>query len=305
MTPEHKQKLAEGRERKKREREEARARGEELPVTATGLRARQQRARDTARDPIMRKAMTESPEFKAALKEALDAALPAMLAAVVEANGRAVDASPEAYGKALALQLAKFTGQEVGKKYVDPEVLEKRAIARGEMMALLRKFRDTGVVPAYKVIQPTQLEVPGLGPIVIEPLWRGQDRVQRETEIDYMWIPNAAMVPINDPAKQVWKQFEIFAGMEMPEVAGADALPTPTAFLAPQLGQIALTPQGNVVRGSAAAAILRNIPEGQALPLAQEHAGPSGATAVIRRGDDPAVRKRQVLGTLTEPIEMR
>lgn len=244
------------------------------------------------------------PEFKAALEAALAEKLPAMLAAVAQANGHAQAESPESFAKALALQMAKFTGQGVGKTYIDPEELEKRAQATKAMTALLADFRKHGERPAYRIIRQVQLPVGNLGPIVIEPLWRGADRIQHDTEIEWSYVPNLSMVPINDPARQVMRLFEVAIGAEMPEVADPESLESPLATIRPQLGGQALTATGTVVRGAAAAAIIRNDPAHRDLGMNQGPMSPAQA-AVIRKGDDPAVRHKQVLGTLTEPIELR
>lgn len=240
-----------------------------------------------------------------AVEEAIAARLPAMFAAIAQANGHAQGESPENFAKALALQMAKFTGQGVGKTYVDPEELEKRSTARRKMMDLLGELRLSGDIPAYRVIAQTQLPVGTLGPIVIEPLWRGADRIQHDTEIDWLSVPNLAMHPLNDSAKRVFALFETAIGAEMPEVGDPEGLDSPLAHMRPQLGLQALTPTGAVVRGAAAAAIIRNDPAMR--DLGNQHQGPVSPyqAAVIRRGEDPAVRKKQVLGTLTDPIEMR
>lgn len=300
LTDEHKAKMAEGRAR----RAEAIARGD---IPSPSLRARQEHARKVAREPAAREILTTSPEFKAALEDALAEKLPAMLAAIAQANGAAASESPENFAKALALQMAKFTGQGTGKTYVDPEELEKRSAGRREMMRLLKEFQESGEVPSYRVTRQIQLNVAPFGPIVIEPLWRGADRVQHDTEIDFAWIPNLGMAPLNEPARRIYRQFEIWIAAEMPEVSDAETLDSPVASMAPQFGPQVLNPHTNtIVRGAAAAAIIRNDPALRGMG-GQQAEGPTSPhqAAFIRRGDDPAVRKKQVLGTLTDPIEMR
>lgn len=299
LSEEHKKKLAEANAR----RREAIARGEIPPPS---LRSRQEHARRVAREPGAREILTSSPEFKAALESALAEKLPAMLAAVAQANKEAGAESPENFAKALALQMAKFTGQGVGKTYVDPDEIEKRAAATRKMKRLLADLRAAGKRPVYRIIRQTQLPVGNLGPIVIEPLWRGPDRIQHDTEIEWSFIPNLAMHPLDDEAKQVFALFETAIGAEKPEVAEPDGLDSPMAMLAPQLGPQALGPGGTVVRGAAASAIIRNDPALREMGAGQRH-GPMSPyeAAVIRRGEDPAVRHKQVLGTLTDPIEMR
>jgi hypothetical protein len=320
MTPEQIQKMRAGRRRWA----EAKARGENPPLSRGAQRRRRQRAAAAAAPPAAQRkdefssdfghlaatdppaAVEATPEFKAALDAALAERLPAMFAALAQANGHAQGQSPESFAKALALQMAKFTGQGVGKTYVDPEELEKREAGHREMMRLLKECRETEQVPSYRVIKQVQLDVPPFGPIVIEPVWRGADRIQHDTEIDYAWIPNLDMAPINEPAKAIFAQFEIWVGAEMPEVSGAETLDSPIARLPGQFGRHVLNPHtGTVIRGAAASAVIRNDPALRNVGEQDFRQMSSQQAAVIRRGEDPAVRKKQVLGTLTEPFEMR
>lgn len=246
------------------------------------------------RDPEDRRAsadMAETAEFKAAVDAAVAAALPALLvqlAAAREAAGSRSEAGDGDFAKALALEIAKISGQGSGKIYVDPVVLEWRDKKMAELKTLLVELRAQNEVPVYRLIGKVQLPIGSLGPVMIDPLYRDRQKVQHNTELDWPGMPNLMMQPVNEPARRVMTLFREAVGEELPH--GEE-----------DLGAIALSPTGAVVRGAAAEMILRNSRQ-----AAQPEVGAAqGEVAQIRRGDDPVKRKVQVLGTLTAPIEVQ
>lgn len=247
---------------------------------------------DSTRKPGDSQRLTETPEFAEAVKAAVDAALPgiiAQLATARDAAGTTQEPGDPAFAKALALEIAKISGQGSGRRYVDPVVLEGREQAMARLKALLIDLHARGVVPAYRLVSKTQLPMGTLGPVVIEPLYRDRNKVTRDTEIDWRGMPNLAMQPINEAAERVMAEFRAAVGAELPP--GEE-----------DLGPLALSPTGVVMRGDAARMLMRNDPAAREASDPQLAAAAEAAT--IRRGDDPVKRKVRVLGTLMQPIEV-
>lgn len=262
-----------------------------------------ERGRGPIESPEERDSLTETPEFKSAVKDAVDALLPDLMAqvhAAYQAAGAKTEPKDVAvFANALALGMAKIGAQNSGQVYIDPAVIEERDKATKELQALLIDIRAQiagavgeaareAITPRYRLIGKVQLPIPGLGHVLIDPLYRDRSKVQHHTEIDCPIIPNLMMQPVNEPARRVMDLFRKAVGEELPH--GEE-----------DLGAIALSPTGVVVRGAAAEMILRN--SRQQAGMAPQQADPNAVT--IRRGDDPVKRKVQVLGTLTQPIEVQ
>lgn len=234
----------------------------------------------------------ETPAFKAAVAQAVAAALPALLAQLTAARDEIEGQPPPDFAKALALEIAKISGQGTGRQYVDPVILEQREAAKVRLSNVLLALRDerqalreqgkdpARAMPAWRLVAKTQLSLgPTVGAAVIEPLYRDEYRVVQKTEIDWPAIPNLAMRPINRAAERVWTEFSAIVGHI--EISDADAL-----------GAMALTRDGAVVRGKAAATLLRNDPAARSTaapdPLA---AAAVEDTANVRRGNSGTLRK--------------
>lgn len=251
---------------------------------------------------------TESAEFKAAVASAVETLIPTLLQRLADTPPAGAQGEPDdpAWAKHLAYEIATYRGQDNGRFYVEPAELKKRQAAAEAIQELLIELRakaqqfarerpeeSNPYMPSYRLTQKTQLlvgdEFGRAIPVLFEPLYRDEvTRVQRQTEIDHLGIPNLAMLPINEPAQRLMGLFRTMIGEEQPTDPRTGA-PIPGDG---DLGEIALTRQGNVVRGAAAAAMLRNMRR------------PEDGYTNLRRGDGPGMRRVQVLGSLTPPIEM-
>ncbi|HLX18456.1 MAG TPA: hypothetical protein VKS24_24985 [Bradyrhizobium sp.] len=242
----------------------------------------------------------------AAVKVQVENLLPELMARLAAAQAQTAapgSDKPGDFVSALALQLAELTGQGTGRIYVAPEIVEKRRRALGRLQELILDLwsqsdrgRNKEYVPAYKLIGKVYLNLGmPLGEVLIDPLYRDNQKLVQSTEIDWPGIPNPLMEPINEPAKAVYKIFCEWTGINGP--AEADPLQ-------------ALTAQGAVVRGKAASVLLkggaRNMGAGDQEPTAPEFTedGDMVPTAAIRRHDRAPTTKVQVLGTLTKPVEV-
>jgi hypothetical protein len=215
---------------------------------------------------------------------------------------------------ALATQLAELTGQGQGRIYVAPDIIERRRKAFLDMEALITglhrqatEARKAGrdylkFVPAYRLTNKVQLNLGReLGEALIDPIYRERGtNLQRDRKIYWQGIPNFAMQPINELAEQVHALFSQWTGNVMAANSQPDAL-------------MALTAQGAVVHGPAAAVLLRGqnkrtggIGFGEEMPSrpdAPEEDTDFGMVAAIKDTTSD-VKRVQVLGRNTKPVEV-
>jgi len=154
--------------------------------------------------------MTSSPSFQAAVQAAVQeqiASLIPQLQAARAIAGTAPEANDMSQMQALALAISELTTQGTGKVRVAPEVLMKREQARERMTKLIIAARAEKKVPTYQLRNKVLLNER-----LIEPMWSGSDHVARPTEIDFWGVPNDAMVPVNDVAKEIFTAFKDSVG---------------------------------------------------------------------------------------------
>lgn len=148
----------------------------------------------------------DSPEFKAAVAKAVADEMPMVLAMLksVLGDNAVAGGQQQSQAEALAVALANLTGNANGKVYVAPEILRQRAEARERLVQLIVEARKNGHVATYKIIAKTLLNNQ-----VVEPFWvDGGTHRTHFTEIDWDGIPNEAMEPLNDTAKQIFAEFK-------------------------------------------------------------------------------------------------
>lgn len=254
----------------------------------------------------------ETAEFKAAVSAQVEALIPQLLerlGAVRGEPGVSSEAHDPTFAKQLAYEIATYRGQENGRFYLDPGEAEKRRQAMTELTEMLIDLRAKAdrfaaehphefvnpYIPSYRLTSKTQLVISDEQgraiPVLMDPIYRDeQTRQTRQTEIDHPGIPNLAMEPSNEAATRVMALFRTFIGEEAP-IDPRTGVPIPSDA---DLGAVALSRTGTVVRGRAAAATLRSTKDSE--PITH-----------IRRGDaDGGIKRRvQVLGSLTQPIEVR
>lgn len=239
------------------------------------------------------KMMAEMTEHFTALSATMQKAAPAS-----DANGVV---------SALATQLAELTGQGQGRLYVAPDIIERRRKAFVDLEELLISLhrqsnggRNLEYVPAYRLTNKVHLNLGrDKGEALIEPIYRERGtNLTRDREIYWQGIPNFAMQPINDPADQVYALFCQWTG-NISVAREPDRL-------------MALTAQGAVVRGSAAAVLLRGqnrnagggIGFGEEMPSRPDAPEDDmGFVAAIRETTSDT-RKVQVYGRNTKPVEV-
>ena len=149
------------------------------------------------------------------------------------------DAGDRSMMQELALAISQLTDQGGGRQRVAPEVIQRRNEARVRMTNLIIEARAEGRPATYtlrnKVVINERL---------IEPFWISSDHKSHPTEIDFGGVPNEAMVPVNDTAKEIFTAFKESIGATVGG-KGKDG------HVLPGDDALAITPGGVVVRNSA------------------------------------------------------
>ena len=164
----------------------------------------------------------ESPEFKKAVEDAaarqVAKLLEATAAPVVDGAPGAIDPAVRALLDGLATSLADLAGQGSGRVHVDPAILLQREKARERMVDRILRAREKNEVPTYRVTGKTLLDYQ-----LVDPFWIDAHHVTQPTEIDWPGIPNSAMVPINQAAKEIYAEWKDSVG-SIAKVAPEDRL---------------------------------------------------------------------------------
>lgn len=206
-------------------------------------------------------AMTQTPEFQAAVSASVASALESLLPKLTEVRataGTAPQGDDRALMRELALSLAELTNQGSGKVKVSPEVLQKREAAGKRMINLIIEARAEKKVPSYTLVNKIFMNNQ-----IIEPLWvHPATKSVENTELDFWGIPNEAMVPANDTAKAIFIEYKNSIGT-VHGVAGV-------ANQLPGIDVLGVTPAGMVIRNSPASDVRRRTAE---LPMAEMPSG--------------------------------
>ncbi len=242
-----------------------------------------------------RPAVTDTPEFQAAVarvaNEAVQAALSG-LAPKMEAAGLPVVGSQD-WMQTLAVTLAEIGSQGTGRKTVAPHILKQRENARELMVNLIIKARaeyqmaraenNSGLAKKWSPQYQLRNKVV-LAERVIEPFWITSDKKTKPTEIDWFGVPNEAMVPINDTAKEIHTAF-------------MDSIGTVERVVPEE--RLGVTPGGLVVRNAAVTDTMAKRTTGEAPHVGD---GKSDDGLVIHHENEPGRYKAvHVLGTVQEP----
>jgi hypothetical protein len=250
--------------------------------------------------------LTSSPDFQAAVDLAVETQvqklLPELMAKLVAvqtaASGPATPGDTN-FVASLALALAELTSQGTGRVYVAPEIVERRRVAMEKMIDKLvelhakRKAAATSearerYLPVYRLRNKVFLPIPGQGETLIEPYYRDNTKIIQPQDIDWIGIPNLAMEPLNEAAKEVFTLYAESIGHQ----GGADA-PDRLFFMTEGLEGVALRGgEGFLARDRAKQL---GDPEGQ---------DPEMPAAGLRRKDPAPKQKQQVWGSLTQPVEV-
>lgn len=227
---------------------------------------------DVLKEPDRSGEMITRAEAQELAREAAQSAVQFLLNDAAKSSGPGFN--EDAMGR-LALAIAGLTAQNSGKKYIDPEVLAQRAQANARMVDLIARYKAMDVLPSYKLTGITVLnEVP------LIPTYIDAKHVQRPVEIGWPEAPNMSMVPMDEPAKEIFAAFLASIG---------EALPSATP-------QPVISPRGVVVRKGTVAHMMPD----QAPPAAT----PDFGGLQVRTDNNPTrLGDVRVLGSLAEPAK--
>lgn len=192
--------------------------------------------------------MVESAEFKsllsAGIAEGVATAMAQLAPHLEAARGKAIAGRDDgSMMQELAMAISELTTQGTGRVRVSPEVLMRREQAREKMMGLITEARAEKKVPTYRLRHKIYLNER-----LIEPFWQHPaTKAIENTEIDFWGIPNDAMVPVNDAAKEIYEAYRDSIGI----VHGARGV----SNLLPPEDKLSVTQNGLVIRNSANAAM--------------------------------------------------
>lgn len=205
-------------------------------------------------------ALTESPAFQAAVAAAVQEAIGPLMAQLSTARGAVGTDGQDgdrSLMRELALSLAELTNQGTGKIKVSPEVLMKREQARERMTNLIIAARAEGKIATYQLRQKVFLNER-----LIEPFWINSAHQAQPTEIDFLGVPNDAMVPVNDTAKEIFQAFKDSVGTVHGVKGVENSLPPDD--------RLGLTRGGLVVRNGAVSVTMAS----KQTPAVPAHEGP-------------------------------
>lgn len=253
-------------------------------------------------------AETKKPDVdaEAMLERVVEQRIAALLPELTEQITRQVSAAfiqAQAGGDAagvvgqLANQLAELTRRNDGRPYISPAEQSKRDAARDKLIAYLEEM--SGAIASGKAEAPVyrltgQIQDSELG-LIDHELW--VDRKLVKQKIAFHGIPNEAMVPDNDTAREVHQLY-------MESIGGASIIGGAHHHGVLQDGQGRLyrmaTRNGTVGgRDDSTPAGVSDNPT-----LATKAAVQAGITLVGKRAEG-AVERVNILGTVHEPAKMQ
>lgn len=165
--------------------------------------------------------LMEHPQVQAAISAAVAEAAKAMLAQLSAERGAAPSVgSDQAFAESLALKIGELIdqGRPNQRRAVAPAVLLQRQEAREAMTAAILRHRAAGVLPEYETRALCYLSEE-----LVHPTWIGTDRKERATRFCWPGVPNEAMVPVNEAAREIHRHFLDSIG-HIPLPAASDPL---------------------------------------------------------------------------------
>ncbi len=282
LSEERKAKMAAGRARAARERAEGLRppithKRKYAPATArdddTAWMEEAQTALATphAAEPIQ---FAETPEFHAAVADAVAAALESKTAEIIErlAEQRGSAAGGDAsFARVLAAEITALVDRDRrGPARVPAKEMERRHVAREKMESLLSQAYTQGLEPEYEVHRTCYFDEQ-----LIDPTWVDSQHVLRRTRISWGMVPNEALVPVNDVARDIFEAF-------VASIGGATA-----PINRPDFGRKSLKVHHR-----------DGLDDGPVVGKGQ----PTGALKILGRDNGPGeIRLTNVLGTVAAP----
>jgi hypothetical protein len=221
------------------------------------------------------KDFAKTAEFREAVKLAVDEAIKNTIGAL-PANSEKSSPELQKLFETMALSIAAISDQGTEKVRVPPDVLVKRQAARELLFDLVDKLQESREVALYTLTNKVYLDE-----VLVEPIWIDSQKKQRATEIGWSGIPNEAMIPVNDKAKEIFAAFTDSIG------ATAEVV---------QFKPLRVTSGGLVIHGDTGNEVMTGV-----LPEQPGRAPGSHGVGLKVAGEAAASGALRVLGTLHEP----
>jgi hypothetical protein len=189
------------------------------------------------------------------------------------------DAGDRRFADMLAMAIAQLTDQGVGRKRVAPEVLVFREESHRRMLLLLQEARAKGEEVLYSLCNRVYIDEQ-----LVEPRFIGADKREQATKIVWDGVPNLALVPENETAREIFSAFKDSIGNSA-KIAGITGVDEQ---------DLHVTPGGLVVVG--------------ATPPSRRPGGgdkASGGLRVIGSDVGSKVSHVHILGTVAQPAAQR
>jgi hypothetical protein len=108
--------------------------------------------------------------------------------------------------------------QGTSRKRMPPDVLEARERARIRMEQLIVEAAANDHIPTYRLMRAVYLDE-----VLVQPTYIDRNHVQKHAEIEWPQVPNEAMLPINQVAREIYAAFmESIGGTTANVITGAD-----------------------------------------------------------------------------------
>ena len=172
------------------------------------------------------------------------------------------------FARKLALAITQAADPQNRAKHISPEETLRRERAQERMLDLIARCRATGTLPRYVLKAGTYLEERW-----IDPTWIDRNHVQRRAEIGWPGVPNEAMEPESEEAREIFLAYRIWIG-------------GPTERVTHPAGK------GGSLR-------VMHEPEGGTVPHVGRPRNPD--LEILGRGVPGEIKETAVLGTIAKP----
>lgn len=224
--------------------------------------------------------VTETVEFKAALDDAVSKGVANILEQLKVAQKGESRPGDSTWAEGLAMAIAQLSHQGVGKaKPVDPAIIKQRDESRARMATLIIDARARGEIPIYALRNKVYLDERLIDPVVID----SKTHEQVPTQIGWPGVPNEAMVPVNDSAKEIHQAFSSSIGTVVIEHS---------KHIKPEVYSV--TKEGRVIRSASLAT----------RPQVNADSQDEGVQVLNARGGNRKQKEINVLGTVASPARV-
>ena len=241
-----------------------------------------------------RKDVTKTAEFEQAVKAAEQRIIAALASAREGRAPEGVEAGDREMIQRLALTFAEIADQGSGRKRIAPDLIAKRQAAYNRMLDIIVREHARGWPnerPIYRVLSAVYINEQLVQPYVTDPATK---QVEPQV-IEWEGLPNEALEPLNDIAKQIHIEYRQYMGEAQSLTPNADTRP------------MAVTPSGLVVRSTGFARRQMGTVQPEAAAPSNERRPDFNEGFTHKLGikgvNDPRAKEVRVLGTVAKPAQ--